>query len=258
MTARGNRRQLLFRDHADYQAYVRTMGRLLREMSMTCYAFVLMPNHVHLILQDPNMVLAHCIHGLHGWFARYGNDKYEQIGHVFQDRYYSALCTSEEQLLAWIRYAHLNAPRAGLTQDPVAYPWSSLKLYLQHKASPLIARDRILDQFGRQGRGDHQKHFLEFTLAGLSGLEQQIADVLLDMQAGIIQDAQRALLKLVPVVKEKLAIPRELNILTRQHGTATRQRVRVIAWLYRTGLFSLNDLALFFHVAKETVRRQSE
>lgn len=118
--ARGNDRQVLFRDGADYREYLARLGAGLRRHGIRCHAYCLMPNHVHFLLEPGATPVSRLMQGVQGAFAQYLNRRYRRVGHRFQGRFRAILCEKDSYLLELVRYLHLNPVRAGLTRMPAA------------------------------------------------------------------------------------------------------------------------------------------
>ncbi len=124
---RGIERSVIFKNNNDRDYFITRLGSLLVETSTSCYAWVLMKNHVHLLLRSGVSSLSLVMQRLLTAYARYFNQRYNRFGHLFQNRYKSFLCEEEPYLLELIRYIHLNPLRAGAlkTMDELnLFPWS--------------------------------------------------------------------------------------------------------------------------------------
>ena len=123
---RGNDRQLIFRDPEDYQRFLVWLKESAREFKVAIHAYVLMPNHLHL-LASPSTVegLAQMMQRIGRYYVPWYNAKYERTGSLFQGRFKTALIDSEKYFMLCSRYIELNPVRAGLSADPLDYPWSS-------------------------------------------------------------------------------------------------------------------------------------
>lgn len=147
---RGNRRQVLFQDTSDYQKYQERLFHYASRYKFLLYAYVLMPNHVHLLIEVGPVPLSRVMQGLQFTYAQYFNKKYRIVGHLFQGRYKAILCEKEAYLLELTRYIHLNPIRAGLVKRPEDYRWSSYPVYLGQREEPEIATNFVLSQFGQR------------------------------------------------------------------------------------------------------------
>jgi REP-associated tyrosine transposase len=115
--ARGIERKAIFRDTQDYSNFLNRLGNLLIESSTACFAWVLMPNHIHLLLKTGITSISTIMRRLLTGYAISFNRRHKRHGHLFQNRYKSFLCEEEPYLLELVRYIHLNPLRARLVSD---------------------------------------------------------------------------------------------------------------------------------------------
>jgi REP element-mobilizing transposase RayT/biotin operon repressor len=123
--ARGNRRQAIFRDDRDREAYLRLLGRTAADREWRFLAYCLMDNHVHLLLETPSSNLGAGMQQLHGRYAREFNDRHRFSGHLFQGRYGAVRVIDDTQLWTTVRYLAQNPVDAGLCDAAHHWPWSS-------------------------------------------------------------------------------------------------------------------------------------
>ena len=124
--ARGIERREIFRDDTDRDNFLDRLGAILLETKTACYAWVLIPNHFHLLLRTGNVPVSIVMRRLLTGYAVYHNRRHRRHGHLFQNRYKSILCQEDAYLLELVRYIHLNPLRAGLISDfkaMDAYPY---------------------------------------------------------------------------------------------------------------------------------------
>lgn len=129
VVARGVRKQRIFFQPQEYRAYLRLLREASRRYGLRVLAYVLMPNHVHLLVRVSDVPLSRAMQFLQGRFARWYNRQYGYAGHLFQSRYGAHLCQDERYLWALVRYIHENPVRAGLTPEAWGYRWSSFREY---------------------------------------------------------------------------------------------------------------------------------
>ena len=146
---RGNRRQAIFLDDDDRKVLLARLRKLKDRYDAEIYAFVLMPNHVHLVVRRMHDPIARFVGALLTAYARHFNRKYDLVGHVFQGRYRCLVCEDETYLLRLVRYVHRNALRAGIAAG-VGFEWSSYSAYLADEPDPLVDRERVLSMFGAE------------------------------------------------------------------------------------------------------------
>ena len=165
--ARGNRRAVIIHDDADATAYLERLERYRLRDGCTLYAYMLMHNHVHLLLETGEHPLARTMHTLQFTFSQYSNRRYDKSGHVFQGRYQAILCDREAYLLELVRYLHLNPARIRTPLNPWTYPWSSHRAYLGHPSPVQVQTTPVLMLFHRQ-LGPARQAYRKFVLAGLN------------------------------------------------------------------------------------------
>jgi len=136
---RGNQKQKIFRDEQDFLKYLKILGDYKERYGFSLYAYVLMQNHVHLLMQMGEIPLSKILQGINQCYTMYFNRRYRTVGHLFQGRYKSILCDKDEYLLTLVRYLHYNPLRAKFARLPEEYRWSS------HREYTNLARDRIVD-----------------------------------------------------------------------------------------------------------------
>lgn len=128
ITCRGNHRNDLFRDAGDFGMYLSLLSDTIKyfeDTSYTLIAYCLMDNHVHLLIQTSTSPISNFMKRINMNYAIYFNKKYNYVGHLFQDRFFSELILDDSQLLETSRYIHLNPVRANMVTRPQDYPWSS-------------------------------------------------------------------------------------------------------------------------------------
>jgi REP element-mobilizing transposase RayT len=114
---RGIERRKVFRSDYDRKNIVSRLGKLIPETDTDCFAWALIPNHIHLLLRTGSVPIAvfmsRLLTGYAGWFNR----KHKRHGQLFQNRYKSFLCQEDAYLKELVRYIHLNPLRAGIVSD---------------------------------------------------------------------------------------------------------------------------------------------
>jgi putative transposase len=127
---RGNERRRLFEGGPDYDSFLSILRRNQRRHEMRVLAYVLMPNHWHLVLwPECHTALWQFMHGLTGAHAariRHATST-RGLGHVYQRRYYSAPLEADERYVVTLRYVEANPVRAHLVERAQDWHWSSLR-----------------------------------------------------------------------------------------------------------------------------------
>lgn len=170
--ARGNQRQKTFLTDSDYQAYLARLAKYRKKYGFTVYAYCLMPNHVHLLLEASSEPLSKFMQGLQQSYTQYFNRLHHKVGHLFQGRYQAIVCEKDEYLLSLIRYIHFNPVRARIAKRPERYRYSGHGVYLSGKAAEVIDPSRVLEMLG--GRRAYER----FVLGGFGeGHNEQYYEV---------------------------------------------------------------------------------
>ena len=135
---RGVNRQDIFESDKDYLKYLSLMERVAFPVDengmripplLVIYAYCLMPNHVHLLVREQKCGISAAIKWISGTYAGYFNQKYEHIGHLFQNRFRSEVVNDWEYFLTLMRYIHQNPVAGGIVNDVRHYRWSSWSEY---------------------------------------------------------------------------------------------------------------------------------
>lgn len=115
---RGIDRRKIFFDDSDRDDFLNRIGIILSEGKTPCFAWALIPNHVHLLLRTGALPIATVMRRLLTGYAVSFNLRHRRHGHLFQNRYKSILCEEDPYLLELVRYIHLNPLRAGIVEEP--------------------------------------------------------------------------------------------------------------------------------------------
>ena len=163
---RGNQRQEIFHDEADYRKYLSLLCAYKERYQSKLFAYTLMSNHVHLIIETGETPLSKVLQGLNQSYTQYYNLRWRTVGHLFQGRYKAILCDRDEYLLALVRYIHLNPVRAGIVEEASRYLWSSHRVYLGMENASGVDVDEVLNMFS-SGKGVARRRYLGFVREGI-------------------------------------------------------------------------------------------
>jgi putative transposase len=149
---RGIERKEIFSDDLDRDDFVSRLETVLVQTSTRCYAWALIPNHCHLLLQTGSVPVATVMRRLLTGYATKFNRRHGRHGHLFQNRYKSILCQEEPYLLELVRYIHLNPLRAGVVsslEELRSYRYCGHSRILARISDPCIAAEQVLARFGK-------------------------------------------------------------------------------------------------------------
>ncbi|HEX5216691.1 MAG TPA: transposase [Vicinamibacterales bacterium] len=166
--SRGNARQKIFLDEDDCATFLRLLRHVRDRMDWQMWAYCLMPNHYHLLLETPAANLSKGMHDLNGAYSVAFNDRHARVGHVFQGRFKALLVDKDRYLIALARYLVLNPVRAQLCEAPGSWRWSSYRATTG--GSDVVMRRvdtfRILRLFGSEPDQARLK-YRDFVAAGV-------------------------------------------------------------------------------------------
>jgi len=145
--ARGNNKQRIFKDEQDYLAYLDRIEKYHERYDFILYVYVLMPNHVHFLLETWQIPLSKIMQGLQQSYTLYFHKVYKTVGHLFQGRYKAILCQRETYLLELLKYIHLNPVRKGIVKYPEDYLWNSHRNYVGLANQHFVNKEFILKMF---------------------------------------------------------------------------------------------------------------
>ncbi len=177
VTARGNRREMIFRDGEDRQRFIDLLGREVTQQGWLLYAYCLMGNHYHLLVATPEANLGRGMRRLNGVYTQAFNRRHGLVGHVLQGRYKAIVVDRDAYLRELCRYVVLNPVRAGLADDPAQWLWSSYSLTAGETGCPAwLACGAVLGLFGSE-TGDARRRYRRFVAEGigLSGPWEHLA-----------------------------------------------------------------------------------
>ena len=174
VTSRGDRREDIYQDDADRQAWLAVLAKVCKRFNWTVHAYCLMSNHYHLLVETPDANLSAGMRQLNGVYTQLSNRTHGRVGHVFQGRFKAILVDKDHYLLELARYVVLNPVRAGMVQDPAQWPWSSYSAMLAPSWLPgadWLATDKLLAYFAPDGqsldREQAQKRYVDHVREGI-------------------------------------------------------------------------------------------
>lgn len=142
ITSRGDDRKKIFVSEGDFIKFLKYISLAKAKFKFYIYAYCLMPNHYHLLLETSQPNISRIMHYINGSYTTYFNIRRKHCGHVFQGRFKSIVVDKDSYFLELSRYIHLNPLKAKMIDSPEKYPWSSYPGYLG-KRDDLLDKDKI-------------------------------------------------------------------------------------------------------------------
>jgi putative transposase len=186
---RGNDRQPCFDDPSDFAVYLSRLDESARRHCVDIHAWVLMTNHVHLL------VTPHSRHGVSDMMQSLGRDyvswfnhHHERTGTLWEGRFKSCLVDTEHYLFQCYRYIEMNPVRAGMVSHPADYWWSSFRCNALGRRSKIVVPHDVYLQLGKS-MDERAAAYRQMFLQELS--DRQLEEIRAAIKSGTILGSER-------------------------------------------------------------------
>jgi REP element-mobilizing transposase RayT len=176
ITARGNRRERVFASDVDRARFLEIVARSLPRFGVEVHAYVLLPNHFHLLVRTRRANLSRWMHWIMVTYTISFNRRHDKAGHLFQGRYKSLLVEGGSYLLGLSRYLHLNPVRGKVIgrgnprerrERLRKYSWSSYRGYAGlSRQEEFVTEDLVLDELHARGLRESKGRYRRFVEEG--------------------------------------------------------------------------------------------
>lgn len=172
ITCRGEHNETLFKEEKDYLMFLDLMKKYQEQYDIKLFAYCLMPDHLHLLVEmekpqtdspetGKSQGMSDFMRDLNNNYTKYYNSRYERKGHLFRERFKSALIEKDSHLLKMTAYIHVNPEKLGLVKDAREYPFSTYQTYLYNERCPDGEKDTlksaVLEALGLLGGGSYEQ-----------------------------------------------------------------------------------------------------
>ena len=140
----------IFFDSKAKENFIRLLHLKSKRLKIRIFAYCLMDNHYHLILQNLSLKLSDFMKELNGHFGMYYRKRVGGKGYVFQNRFKSTLIQNDNYLKIAIAYVLLNPTRKGIIKNIYNYKWSSISEYFKDEASDIVDNKYVEGLFGSE------------------------------------------------------------------------------------------------------------
>ncbi len=254
VTSRGNARQDIVDDDCDRLQWRALLAHVVDRFGWHCYAFCLMDNHYHLLIETPKSNLSLGMRQLNGRYTQMYNRRYGRVGHLFQGRFTAILVEKEAYLLELCRYVVLNPVRANLVPYPRQWAWSSYRATVgDTKAPDWLRTDWILEQFGKHERAA-QAGYRTFVAEGRGASrpwEQLTGQIYLGSEEFVAKHQPNRLIRDIPRRQTQAHRPSLLMLFQRKGKPA-----QLIYTAYRQYGYRLAEIGDHLGVHAATVSRR--
>jgi putative transposase len=156
---RGHNRSACFFAEEDYLCYLHWLSEALKETDCALHAYVLMTNHVHLLITPTRAEsVSRFIMALGRRYVQYINKTQGRTGTLWDSRYKSSLIDADDYLLSCQRYIEMNPVRAGMVDDPAHYRWSSYRHNALQQSDGLVTPHDVYNALGSD-EPSRSKHY---------------------------------------------------------------------------------------------------
>ncbi|WP_295583705.1 transposase [uncultured Lamprocystis sp.] len=258
VTARGDRREPIYRNELDRVDWLEVVGQVCERFNWRCHAYCQMTNHYHLVVETPEGNLSKGMRQLNGVYTQRFNRRHGLVGHLFQGRFKGILVERDSYLLELARYVVLNPVRAGMVAEAADWCWSSYAAMVGQAAAPnWLETNWLLAQFGEE-RASACAGYVAFVAAGVSqpsiweGLRHQMflgRESFVEQFVGAGKPVER--LREVPRVQRRPLLAPSLAWFELDYP----ERREAMARAFLTGVYSMQEIADHFGVHYSTVSR---
>ena len=179
--SRGNRRMAIFKDNTDYMFFLEQVSKVRKLYPFKIHSLCLMSNHFHMSLETMDTELWKIMQKILSIYAEEFNYRHGYTGHLFEGRYKASLLEDERYFLEVSRYIHLNPVKAAMVREPLAYDYSSYRLFVNQKNNEtqrkldkyiedLVDTSRVLSGF----RNNTKEQYRMFVEGKISHAEQEM------------------------------------------------------------------------------------
>jgi REP element-mobilizing transposase RayT len=187
VTARGHERKELFCGEEDQELLRQKLAASVGRYQVRLYAYTLMSNHFHLLLETPRGNLSRFMQHLNGSYTSYFNRRHQRQGHLFEERFKARLVEETGYLLRLTRYVHLNPVkiariRSWALEEKVkylrGYRWSSYRSYAGLEERAAFVDYSPLGYLIGEGKPSAARRYRRFVESGMAGTDEELAEAL--------------------------------------------------------------------------------
>jgi putative transposase len=248
ITSRGDRREDIYENDIDRRDFLGIFSSVIEQFNWVCYAYCLMDNHYHLLVQTPNSNLSKGMRHLNGVYTQSYNRRHNKTGHLFQGRYKSILVEANAYLLELSRYIVLNPVKASMVDQVGGWKWSSYQAMIGECQSPdWLSSDYLMSLFSPQ-RKTAIKRYNSFVEAGLKNgpIWSKITNQIYLGDKSFVDEVQQFLIDRKPDIQVPKVQKRSIPKLLSEYQSMTNSRDEAIVLAYASGGYSYQELGNYF------------
>jgi len=254
LMSRGNDKRKIFLDDIDYRRYLQQLERSAERFDVGVLGYVLMPNHVHLLVRPNTHTLSRFMQHLNGAYCGWFNRRHGRVGHVLQGRYKAQIVEGGASFLRVLRYVMLNPVAAGKVDRPGDWLWSSFRQTAGISEAGFLDLSDVWQTFDPDDPANAQRKFRQFVEGGL--VAEDLPDGLFLGSDGFVQGFAPALARHQAnrefVYAQRFAArpPLQQIMPDRTRGPATE---RAVYEAFQVHAFTLREIAEHIGVTPSTI-----
>jgi len=259
--SRGDNKQGIFLNDHDRERFFDIYSDIVDRLGWATFAWCLMGNHFHLVVETPDPNLSEGMRLLNGIYTQYFNKNHGRVGHLFQGRFRSIVVEKNRYLLELIRYVVLNPVRSGRIDAPGDWRWSSYRATAGLEECPdWFDPGWILELVseGVGGRETRRRQYIEFIAQGMLKEEDIMDKVRQQIYLGDESFIESVQFKCPPdgtdpdIVNEQRRKP---MFFLQEYLRGYRDRREAMARAYLEGGFSQAEISKHFGVHYSTISK---
>lgn len=256
VTSRGDRQEDIYLDDLDREDWLAVLAQTCDRFNWLIHAYCQMTNHYHLLVETVDANLSRGMRQLNGVYTQHFNLRHNQVGHLFQGRYKAILVQRDSYLLELSRYVVLNPLRARMIKRLEQWAWSSYPAIMGSSPIPdWLDADWLLGQFGSR-RTRARLKYAEFVMQG-EGLPSPLDTVRGQLFLGDDEfvESFTGEQETEKLREHSRAQRRALASTLEKYQIEANTRDEAMNNAYRSGAYSMREIAEFFGVHYMTVSR---
>ncbi len=250
---RGNNREFVLSEDKWKRKYLELIIKYKERYGFKLYAYVIMDNHVHLLIEVNYVPLSKIMQGIQQVFTQSYNRANKRTGHVFEQRYKAILCDKDQYLLMLVRYIHQNPVRI-YVQSGLKYVWSSYNEYFSEEEL-LVDKEWVLSLFDNSvGKFQDFMQEEENEIKGKSKIElSENIDEYEIQKKQVIESSRLSFDEVIKKVSQFYGIGEQDISMKTQQRIYVRARSAVIYLMESSEEMSLKALAGLLNISQSNV-----
>lgn len=257
VTSRGDRREDIYLTDDDRNAYLEILGKVCERYNWIVHAYCLMDNHYHILIETPDSNLSKGMRQLNGVYTQHFNRTHRRVGHVYQGRYKAIIVQKEAYLLEVARYVVLNPVRARMVRAAKDWVWSSYRATAgQVDAPEWLNTDWIIAHFSSR-KVTALDRYRQFVTEGKNqpSIWEQLRNQIYIGNEDYVEKIQKKIAKDSDISEIPSSQRRPIAKSLEYYEQKYRERDQAMAAAYRSGGYSMKEIALHFGVHYSSVSR---